>query len=95
MESRHEQWARESEEHTTTIRTQKLINLEKDLAAAKEQIKEFNHANIEDEEEIISLENKLAAAQDRISELERLLQEHQTNGNISETHRENRRRKNK
>ena len=28
MESRHEQWTRESEEHSTTINTQKLINME-------------------------------------------------------------------
>ena len=62
MESRHEQWQRESEEATITVNRNKYLKMVEDLSKA----------------------------QARISKLERLLQENQTNGNISEAHWEER-----
>ena len=76
MESRQEQWTRESEEHTTTINTQKLINLEKALANAKtsaeffkSSLEETNAINERLSESNKRLETALAAAQERIAKL--------------------------
>ena len=63
MESRHEQWTRESEEHTTTINTQKLINIElenKQLRARNELLEAANkelQTVYEDEIETLELSN--------------------------------------